>query len=59
MKKVSKIILGAVLGIFLMSFSTTNLGTYSSADSFDYRSIGNYAFTYNEKLSYRVHYGFH
>jgi len=58
MKKVSKIIIGAVLGIFLMSFTNNESDSYSSANTFDYRSLGNEAFSYNEKLSYRVHYGF-
>lgn len=58
MKKVSKIILGTVLGLFLMSFSPVKLSQNSNAEAFTYRSMSNGAFSYNEKLSYRVHYGF-
>lgn len=58
MKKASKLILATSLGLFLMSFSPMNYNSFSESNTFEYRTVSNEAFSYNEKLSYRVHYGF-
>lgn len=47
-----------VLASFLMSFTAYQPNSSSASDTFSYRSMENEAFSYNEKLSYRVHYGF-
>lgn len=46
-----------MLGLVLMSFTAPSPNASSNTSSFFYRSMSNGAFTYGEKLSYRVHYG--
>ena len=57
MKKVIKTTLALVLSAFLMSFTTYQPNSSASTEAFSYRSMENQAFSYNEKLNYRVHYG--